>query len=64
LSIKTAIGVIILYFYINSPSKSNKRAPTISITEIVKNIKSTFSLEHFMNSLYEKTQSGSIETFI
>jgi hypothetical protein len=64
LSIKTAIGVTILYFYINSPIPSNTRAPTISITEIVKNIKSTFSLEHFMNSLYEKTQSGSIETFI
>ena len=62
LSIKTAIGVIIMYFFINSPS--NTRPPTISITEIVKNIKSTFSLEHFMNSLYEKTQSGSIETFI
>ena len=62
LSIKTTIGVIIMYFFINSPS--NTRPPTISITEIVKNIKSTFSLEHFMNSLYEKTQSGSIETFI
>lgn len=64
LSIKTAIGVIILYFYINSPSESNKRAPTISITEIVKNIKTTFSLEHFKNSLYKKSQSKSIETFI
>lgn len=64
LSIKTAIGVTILYFYINSPIPSNTRSPTISITDIVKNIKSTFSLEHFMNSLYEKTQSGSIETFI
>lgn len=62
LSIKTTIGVIIMYFFINSPS--NTRPPTISTTEIVKNIKSTFSLEHFMNSLYEKTQSGSIETFI
>ena len=64
LSIKTAIGVIIMYFFINSPSESSKRAPTISITEIVKNIKTTFSLEHFMSSLYEKTLNGSIETFI